>query len=340
MSASNENEDVWEILLLVTPFFNLATTTAFIDPFRVSNYLSGEARFRWRLVSVEGGNVTCSNGFTVQTEALADYAESTPQMVVVSSSWTPEEHHTREITQALHSWAARNVTLGALDTGTFILARSKLMKDCTATVHYEHLDALIEQFPDIQSSESLYVIDGARFTGSGGCASTDLALQLLLECSDSNFVNSVARYLFHQQVRGPDAGQNPQYPEPCGQMTPALVRRAIDLMEQHLEYPVSIPQICQALEISQRQLARLFKTYVNKSPVLYYRDIRLDRARCLVTQTELKLAEVAVAAGFASQTHFTRAYSQRFGIAPSKDRVAGRVPFEFRAWPMHSPAGH
>jgi AraC family carnitine catabolism transcriptional activator len=82
----------------------------------------------------------------------------------------------------------------------------------------------------------------------------------------------------------------------------------------------------------------LFAEYVNKSPVLYYRDIRLDRARCLVTQTDMKLADIAVASGFVSQAHFSRIYSERFGLAPSRDRVEGRVPFEFRAWPMHNPA--
>lgn len=104
--------------------------------------------------------------------------------------------------------------------------------------------------------------------------------------------------------------------------------------------PLTIPDICSALNISQRQLNRQFTLQVNKSPVVYYRDIHLDRARCLVTQTDLRLAEVAVACGFTPQAHFTRSYSQRFGLSPSKDRVAGRVPFEFRAWPMYNPGTH
>lgn len=334
------HKTVCEILVLVTPYFNLATTTAFVDPFRVANYLSGEAIFSWTLLSSEGGQIICSNGLSVQTASLSDHADSTPDFVVVSSSWTPEVHQTKPITSALKGWAGKQVRLGALDTGTFILARAKLMKNRLATVHYEHLDALIEQFPDIRSSESLYVIDGDRFTCCGGQASTDLALHLLREFKGNNFVNSVARYLFHHQLRAPDTRQNPELIEPCGQKTPEVIRKAINLMEQHLESPWSIPIICSELEISQRHLNRLFKTYVNKSPVVYYRDIRLDRARCLVTQTELKLTEIAIASGFTSQTHFTRAYSQRFGMAPSKDRIQGRIPFEFRAWPMHNPKNH
>jgi AraC family carnitine catabolism transcriptional activator len=100
---------------------------------------------------------------------------------------------------------------------------------------------------------------------------------------------------------------------------------------------LSIPEICKKLNISQRHLGRLFKTYVRKTAVLYYRDIRLDRARGLVTQTELKLSEVSVASGFSSQVHFSRAYHERFGLSPKQDRIDGRVPFEFRAWPMYNP---
>jgi len=89
------------------------------------------------------------------------------------------------------------------------------------------------------------------------------------------------------------------------------------------------------MKMSQRQLDRLFQRYVGRSPVIYYRDIRLDRARGLVTQTDMRLAEVALASGFASPVHFSRAYRDRFGVPPRKDRIEGRIPFEYRAWPMY-----
>lgn len=109
-------------------------------------------------------------------------------------------------------------------------------------------------------------------------------------------------------------------------------------MEDHLEAPLSIAMICQRLGVSHRQLNRLFANYVRKTPVLYYRDIRLDRARGLVTQTNLSMAEIAQASGFGGQVHFSRAYKERFGLPPTRDRVEGRIPFEFRAWPMHRKA--
>jgi AraC family carnitine catabolism transcriptional activator len=149
--------------------------------------------------------------------------------------------------------------------------------------------------------------------------------------------NEAARYLFHERLRSFATPQNPSPVEPLGSTVPSVVRKAIRAMEQNLESQVAIPRICDDIGISQRQLIRLFRRYVKQSPVHYYRDIRLDRARGLVTQTDRLLSEVGVASGFPNQAHFSRAYRRRFGLTPRADRIAGRIPFEFRAWPMHHP---
>lgn len=325
------------ICIVATPHFNLSATTTFIDPFRVANYLIGTTTFSWSLLSEAGGNLRSSSGLAVQTEALSSLVGQRPDLVVVSSSWTPEQYCSEQVLSALSRCARNGAIVGGIDTGAVILARAGLLRGRMATVHYEHIDALIEIAPDTQVSEQLFVVDGPVFTCCGGSAAGDLALHLLRGFTDVSLANATARYLFHHDVRDESQSQNPKGAEPTGYATPRIVRNAIDLMEANLEDPLTIPQISAKLGLSQRQLSRLFGTYVQKSPVEYYRDIRLDRARGLVTQTEMKFSEVAAASGFNSQVHFSRAYKARFGLSPSRDRIQGRVPFEFRAWPMYSP---
>ncbi len=79
--------------------------------------------------------------------------------------------------------------------------------------------------------------------------------------------------------------------------------------------PLPIMDLCARIGISHRQLDRKFSQYVSKTPALYYRDIRLDRARGLVTQTSLSMTEIAYARGLSSQVHLSRAYRDRFGLA-------------------------
>lgn len=330
-----QQERLIRILMIVTPNFNMAATVGFLDPFRVLNYLQGRPLFRWTIASTHGGDCLASNGMLCRTERLTDIKNERYDFVIVSSSWAPEASIGKALQNALRHWARSGTTIGALDTGSFILAASGLLKGKRATVHYEHIDALIELFPETDVSEDIYVFDGNRITCSGGIASVDFALQIVHEICGAALANASARYIFHQSLRPHGSSQNPLSAEPVGGIAPSSVRAAIQIMEEHLEDPISIPEICERINVSQRQLGRLFTRYVKRPPALYYRDIRLDRARGLVTQTELPMSEVAIAAGFASQVHFSRAYRERFGLTPRSDRIEGRVPFEFRAWPMH-----
>ncbi|MDH3741929.1 MAG: GlxA family transcriptional regulator [Hyphomicrobiales bacterium] len=324
-----------ELLLLVTPNFNLTATVGFIDPFRAANYLDGRAHFRWRFASIDGGDCLASNGMTVHTEPLPAVRDDAKDLVMVSSSWAPEMYNSRPLHSALRRWARQGAILGGLDTGAFILAQAGLLAGRRATVHYEHIDAMNELFPAVETCEDLFVFDDNRITCCGGVAAVDCALHIIKSTHGDRLANGAARYIYHQSLRPPGTNQVPAPVEPLGSTVPQVVKQAIKVMEENLEEPVSIPQISARSKVSQRHLDRLFAQYVKKTPALYYRDIRLDRARGLVTQTDMPLSEVALASGFSSHVHFSRAYRQRFGLAPKTDRVEGRIPFEFRAWPMH-----
>ncbi|MEM7441339.1 MAG: GlxA family transcriptional regulator [Pseudomonadota bacterium] len=327
------------ICIVVVPNFNLAATSAFIDAFRVANYIDGKTHFRWDFVSESGGLCPASNGTGIETLSIKDISGKDPDIVLVSSSWTPEDYASRTLLNALRGWARKGATMAALDTGAFILAEAGLLDGKNTTVHYEHIDAFQELYPGIGLSENLFVFDGNRVSCCGGTASTEFGLHLLLGIHGSALANAAARYIFHPKLRHKSAQQLPEEREPLGSKVPAKVRSAIKLMEQNLEEPISIPELCAQIDISQRQLDRLFAQYLRKPPKLYYRDIRLDRARALVTQTEIPISEVAFACGFSNSVHFSRAYKTRFGVPPSKDRLEGRAPFDFRAWPMQKPMG-
>ncbi|HEY9039356.1 MAG TPA: GlxA family transcriptional regulator [Roseovarius sp.] len=323
------------LLIVVTPHFNMAATAGFIDPFRAANYLDGTTHFAWDVASVLGGPCLASNGMSMETLPLAQVRNTRYDMVIVSSSWTPESHAGAQLRSALWRWAQSGATLGGIDTGAFILAQAGLLAGRRATVHYEHMDAFGERFPECDLTEELYVFDGSRISCAGGGASVDFALQIIRGAKGDALANAAARYLFHPVVRAPGTLQNAAAQEPLGSTAPGAVKRAIALMERNLESPLPIKVLCQRLGISHRQLNRLFAGFVRRTPAIYYRDIRLDRARGLVTQTDLAMSEIALASGFSSQVHFSRAYRIRFGLPPSRDRIEGRVPFEFRAWPMH-----
>jgi transcriptional regulator GlxA family with amidase domain len=91
-------------------------------------------------------------------------------------------------------------------------------------------------------------------------------------------------------------------------------------MEATLEEPLAREALAGEGGVSVRQLERLFRAHLGSTIAAHYLALRLDRARALLRQTTLPVLQVAMASGFASAAHFSRAYRARFGQPPRAER--------------------
>ena len=130
---------------------------------------------------------------------------------------------------------------------------------------------------------------------------------------------AVADQMVYNAVRDASAGQRVSVQSRAGMRNPHLAT-AIDKMRMHIDDPISPSLIASDLGISTRQLERLFGKYLNTSPKKYFMEMRLDRARHLLLQTEMSVTEVAVACGFESPGHFARVYRTAYGVTPMMQR--------------------
>ena len=92
------------------------------------------------------------------------------------------------------------------------------------------------------------------------------------------------------------------------------------LMETNLEEPLRPGDLAETVNISTRQLERLFRRYLQSTPKKYYVDMRLQRAQNLLLQTNMSVTNVCVACGFNSTSHFARLFRQRYGVSPHRLR--------------------
>ena len=90
-----------------------------------------------------------------------------------------------------------------------------------------------------------------------------------------------------------------------------------------------MPTIAARLDLSQRQLERLFQRHMGCSVVQFSRLLRLQYARVLLTSTRMSIREVSVACGFNSLSYFSQAFTKCFARKPSAYR---------QAWPESEPA--
>ena len=174
-------------------------------------------------------------------------------------------------------------------------------------------------FDAVTLTKSVFVVDGNRITTAGGTASIDLMLKLIAEDNGEDLANLVADQLIYSSIRTDQDTQRLSIPTRIGVRHPKL-GQVIRMMEQNIEDPISPAQLAQDVGMSTRQLERLFRRYLNRSPKRYYMELRLGKARNLLMQTDMSVINVALACGFASPSHFSKCYRAHYDTTPYRER--------------------
>jgi transcriptional regulator GlxA family with amidase domain len=163
------------------------------------------------------------------------------------------------------------------------------------------------------------VVDGNRFSTAGGIASIDLMLKLVANDHGEDVANLVADQFIYSAIRTDQDTQRLSVPTRIGVRHPKL-SRVIQMMESHIEEPISPSVLARDVGMSTRQLERLFRRYLSRSPKRYYMELRLSKARNLLMQTDMSVINVALACGFASPSHFSKCYRAHYDTTPYRER--------------------
>ena len=156
-------------------------------------------------------------------------------------------------------------------------------------------------------------------TSAGGTASIDLMLKLIAHHHGDQLASTVADQLIYNSIRSDKDSQRLSIPTRIGVRHPKLAQ-VIGRMEANLEEPISPAALATEVSMSTRQLERLFRRYLNRSPKRYYMEVRLQKARNLLLQTEMSVINVALACGFASPSHFSKCYRAHYQTTPYRER--------------------
>ena len=303
--------------VLVDEFSHLAFSCA-VEPLRIANLVSGKELYGWHLVSENGETATCSNGtISVVHGGLEDIPASARLFVL--SGIHMKNHVTPTLLGMLRRHRAMGTSIGALCSGAWILAEAGFLDGKEASVHWEYHDSFSEAFPEVNLVRNVFVADAPFVTASGGTATADLILHLIEQDHGEELALAVADQMVYNAVRAATAEQKVSLQSRNG-IRNAHLAKAIAIMKEGLEEPVSPTIIAEELGISTRQLERLFGKFLNTSPKKYYMELRLDKARNLLVQTDQSITDVALACGFDNSGHFSRAYRTAFGHAPSQQK--------------------
>ena len=307
-------------IFVLMPDFTLLSFAGAIEALRIANRVSGKPLYVWRLLSEDGEPVACSNGVAFQVDgALEDVARD--DTVLLCGGLHIQKATSKKLLGWLRRESRRGPTIGGLCTATYSLAVAGMLDGKRATIHWENHDSFSEAFDEVELTKSVFVVDGNRLSTAGGTASIDMMLKLIADQNGEALASEVADQLIYSSIRTDQDTQRLSVPTRIGVRHPKL-SAVIQVMEQNLEEPISPATLAKDVGLSTRQLERLFRRYLNRSPKRYYMELRLSKARNLLMQTDMSVINVALACGFASPSHFSKCYRAHYNTTPYRERGA------------------
>lgn len=305
-------------VFVLLPNFTLLSFASALDSLRIANRMAGRELYSWMLIGEGGETVHCSAGTEFKLDG--DLCELTrDDTVLICGGINVKSSVTKRLLSWMRREARRGLLMGGLCTATYALAKAGLLDGKRATIHWENHDSFLEEFDEVDLTKSVFVIDGNRFSTAGGTSSIDLMLNFIAADYGEELANGVADQQIYNSIRTDRDAQRLSTPTRIGVRHPKL-SQVIQKMEANIEDPISPAVLATQVGMSTRQLERLFRRYLNRSPKRYYMELRLQKARNLLMQTDMSVINVALACGFASPSHFSKCYRAHYDTTPYRER--------------------
>ena len=327
MSIFETNDAPLLVTVLVFSESSMMSVASALDPMRAANRLNKQPCFFWRIVTIDNRTARTTCGLGIEpTEDL----DLTPKggikgdLLLMIGGFNPGRFNTPPVRSIIRELVRRHDTTCAVESAPWVLARCGLLENKNATTHWEDLEDFSHAFRNTKVKSDRFVIDGSIITTGGASPTFDLMLLLIKSRFGYPLGIDVSSAFIY---RGEHYSDDVQQHLSLGtlKVREPRVAKAIEIMETHIDDPVSICTIAEIVHLSPRQLENLFSSVLDSSPSAYYRHLRLQAAARLVLNTNLDIQEITLRTGFISLSAFSRAFKQYFSLSPLKLRKQKRI---------------
>ena len=310
---------------ILTRKFTLCAFANFVDVLRLAADEGDRSRpimCQWSVLSDTMDAVTSSCGVSVQPhERLGDPAKF-DYIAVIGGLADGLETVSPAYKQYLHRASQAGVPLIGVCTGAFVLHRVGLLDGYKCCVSWFHHRDFLEQFDGLDPvSNQIFVVDRDRLTCSGGASSAHLAAYLVEKHIGRSQANKSLHIMIIDQALQAEKPQ-PGLPLSFSTDNP-IVLRALLIMQQHIDMPISVAEIARRMGNSKRQLERHFRAALDTSPQAAFMGLRLALARHMLENGSKSVSEISVECGFCDSSHLSRMFRRRYGCAPQAVRAGG-----------------
>jgi transcriptional regulator GlxA family with amidase domain len=296
--------------ILVMPGFVGLEVSAIADMLRISNRIAGTEVFAYRFVSDRAGLVQGAGGMCVNAVAFG----AVPHTLIAVGN-----RGTGFLGRAAINRIARVRRQGGRVVLLAEAAAEFIGQTDTAgpiTTHWENKSALLERLVGAEIADTLAESHDGLITAAGMGTTIDLMFALVAERLAPATLRNVAAVFLHDRVRPFDTRQPAQRAEMMLPKDPVL-RAAVAVMETRLEEDLRMAEIAQVVGTTSRSLERKFGKAFGVPPLRFLRDLRLNKARVLVTSTSLPLVEIGLSCGLGQVENLSKLFRAKFGVSPA-----------------------
>lgn len=287
-----------------------------ITTLRYANELRARDQFYWRFVSDQPGLIDSAGGMTVRADpAIPDY-EMADIMVVVGAKgseatpWLPRVRAMRR--------DGLPVVLLSDAASAYIRATPKI--GGPVTTHWRDAVLLAESgdYPNLGSQFA--ASHGGITTAAGTGATVELILSIIAKILPAHEIAELCNLLLVAELRPLDRQQPRSIAENSQRLDPKILR-VMQLMEDSIAEPVPLSELADEIQLSGRQLERLFNAELGTSPARFYKVLRAKRARSMLKDTKISILDIAIATGFSSTSAMSKTLRSHFGMTSSAIRA-------------------
>jgi transcriptional regulator GlxA family with amidase domain len=307
-----------KVTLVLASDSSLMSLASLLDVMRGANRMAESKLFDWQIVTPNNQTARLTCGLLIAPDQPLSRALQ-GDILIILGGFNHELHFDKTALRQLKTIIPNFRWVGGVESGSWTLARLGLLEGRRATTHWEDLEDFALKHPSIQVMRDRFVIDGNTFTSGGASPSFDFMLHLIQCRYGQQLALEVASIFIYDAVH-PSNDAQPLVSLGLLETQEPRVAKAIRLMEEHLEDPLSITQVAEHLALSVRMLEYLFREQLNHSPAQYYLHLRLQHARRLVTDTRLPIQEIALRTGFSSLAGFSRSFRETYQLSPAHYR--------------------
>jgi len=322
LPTDNTDKRPVKVAFVLLEHFSMMAFTAAVDALVTANLVRTAPLFEHITMGVDSRMAMSDLGIDIATNTTLEHFtiehRGTIDILIVCGGFRCSLEENPKLTTMLKAADKQELIIGGLWNGCVSLAHAGLLDNKECSAHPDNHAFIREQFPLIKVSDNALIINDKRATCAGPVSALQLMLTLIEQSHGTDIVRAVREILSCDQVAESggsmklQTGDDPTYPE--------SLRSLLQLMSNNIEEPLTLEELAQHINISRRQMERLFQNHLETSPSRYYLELRITHARRLLLQSNESITNIALASGFVSSSHFSNCYKDYFGLSPSAAR--------------------